>query len=146
MRRMYSENQVKEIVKELLAITNGMGVVRVMDAPASTTLTDEQIELIRGGTFIKGLFLGELNPILVPPYDSGSTYIGGIISGGSLAVYIIDKTTKVITIAEETIGLMSLKSIYSINSTVLPSFPNADGKTYTLKFVNGVLTCVEDGV
>ena len=144
MRRMYSENQVKEIVKELLAITNGMGVVRVMDAPTSTTLTDEQIELIRGGIFINGHFFGELNPILFSPYDSGSTYIGATISGGSLAVYVIDKTTKVISIESSTIGLLGLNSISSINSKILPSFPTADGKTYFLKFVNGVLTCVED--
>ena len=144
MRRMYSENQVKEIVKELLALTNGMGVVRVMDAPASTTLTDVQIEKIRGGIFINGTFLGLSNPILCPARTDVANYRGAIIAGVGINCYNIDRTTKVISLVIPTGRVLTLDSILSINSKQLPSFPSADGKTYSVKFVNGELTCVED--
>lgn len=55
--------------------------VRIMLAPSSATLTDEQIAQISEGVFIKGDFLGLKNPILLP---FGNLYSGrylGIIMG-----------------------------------------------------------------
>ena len=146
MRKMYSENQVKEIIKELLAITNGMGVVRTMDAPASTTLTDEQLALIRGGIFINGAFLGYSNPILLPAISDGSNFRGILLTDSSINLYLINKTAKVINVQGPTVRGLVLNSIYSINARVVPDFPDTDGKTYFLKYVNGVLTWVEDVV
>jgi len=85
--------------------------VRIMDAPSSTTLTDEQIAQIIDGVFIEGAFLGYKNPVLLPATQLTSEnddYVGTFIVGQEyygqyewrgciLGIYIISKNTKVIS-------------------------------------------------
>lgn len=40
---------------------------RVIDPPASTTLTDDEIEIFKQGCIVKGVFLGVRNPVFFPP-------------------------------------------------------------------------------
>ena len=148
MRKMYSEEQLKskavEGINDGLEVGGLVNAVAIMDAPASTTLTDAQIDKITNGVFINGTFLALLNPVFYPALLESNVFRGIVITGTGIYCYFINATTKIITLQPGTNKTISLNSIYSINTKVVPAFPTADGKTYSVKFVNGVLTCVED--
>lgn len=132
--------------------------VRKMDAPTSTTLTDEQINLIKEGMFINGTFLGYKNPVLFPAdsYYAGGP-IGGFIIGQSgdrsrLARYTINnKVIGVSTSVEIGYGDNDSGSTLVLKGAKInfmgkdfPAYPDDAVNTYTLKLVAGVLTWVQD--
>lgn len=150
MRRMYSENQIKMLVQQ--GIDEGQiqvaqslegAYVKIMDAPSSTTLTEEEYENIKGGVFIQGEFLTYTNPILCPCNPSGAVRRGLIISGNELAVYAIIDSTKEISLVSASTGILAVRSVNSINGKAIPSYPSNTG-TFVLKCVDGVLTWVEE--
>lgn len=121
--------------------------VKTMPAPASTTLTDEQIDQIIGGVFMQGTFLGYTNPVFFPVASNFETYHYGLMIapvinlGTQLAIYGINKTTKVITrvgpyqsIAND--GRMNAQ-ISAINNKPFPAFPASSTGSYINKYVNG---------
>ena len=121
--------------------------VRIMDAPSSTTLTDEQRTTIEDGIFIKGNFLNMRNPILTPTYVrvGGQSY--GMIMGNNpsnayqeIGLYSINDINVISRFNGE---LISLTGVRELNGKVIPVYPSATG-TFTLKSVNGVLTWVQD--
>ena len=148
MRRMFSENQLIELIKkyggdidkikeELLG-----SFVRIMDAPKSTTLTDEQIAQIREGVFINGNFLGYHNPILIPAQPVGvlDGYYGGLLIGtteypqqGPVIKGFSINTSKVIAASTNEIsfnvgysGRITIKGLYSLNDKLFPNYPSND--------------------
>lgn len=162
MRRMYSENQlialiqqyggdIEKIKEELIG-----SYVRIMDAPSSTTLTDEQIAQIQEGVFIKGTFLGQKNPILFPTVAVSDAQLTGVILSGYsnqnflFSAYNINLSTKVISL-DSSVGFqlqtiykqLNLKGLTSINNKSFPTYPSNTG-TFILKCVDGVLTWVAD--
>ena len=153
MRRMFSKEQLIKLIQdnslsqeEVVELLVGK-YVRIMEAPESTTLTDEQIAQIEEGVFINGTFLGFKNPVLCPCELYGSTYYGLIFSGGrtpNIRVYAINSATKVISLAlESSNDYIRLSGVASLNNKTIPAYPSDTG-TFTLKCVDGVLTWVED--
>lgn len=130
MRRMISEKQLNE------------RYVKIIPAPKSTTLTDEQIGVITQGVFIDGTFLDYTNPIFLPTIDQTLAYSGVLISGTTIIAYRILKETKVIEVQPSS-RVYALNSVGYINSKLIPNYPSSSG-TFTLKIVDGVLTWVED--
>ena len=147
MRRMFSEKQIQGLAQEQALDISVEKInelaVRKISAPESTTLTDEEIETINKGIFIEGTFLGYTNPVLFPTLETGSAYRGILIAGSSLGVYVINKTTKGISLVSETTKLLNARSIGSVNGKSLPDYP-ADSGTFVLKCVDGTLTWVEE--
>lgn len=130
--------------------------VRVMDAPSSTTLTDEQIEMTTEGLFINGDFLQLHNPILRPAWhnQSSNKYIGVIEGITSLGEYIqdwyeINGTTKIISrrnssiINYDTTSWISNFKFSQFRGKTIPAYPSDTG-TFVLKCVDGTLTWVEE--
>ena len=128
--------------------------VRLMDAPESTTLTDEQISQIKEGVFINGTFAGYLNPILCPCRQHSQDLIGLIISpdgygtwASFVGIYKINTTSKVFSVNTPKITFNDSKvdigSLGKVNNKNIPSYPANTG-TFTLKCVDGVLTWVQD--
>ena len=151
MRRMFSENQIKALVQEGLdegqisAAKSLIGkYVRIMDAPESTTLTDEQIAQILEGCFIEGTFLSLVNPVFLPVGgETENVYYGLILHGSGTSAYYITKSTKAITKYPNTTGRWELSNISNINGKSIPSYPANTG-TFVLKCIDGVLTWVEE--
>lgn len=117
--------------------------VRIMDAPASTTLTDEQLAQILEGCFVEGTFLSIKNPVFMPPRDEGTNYRGVVLGEDKIGAYNIVKSSKAITMLASSIGVMELQSLRSINGKTIPSYPSSTG-TFVLKCVDGVLTWVSE--
>ena len=151
MRRMYSKNQIEAIIQK--AINSGdidtatalIGkYVRIMEAPSSTTLNDEQIEQILEGCFIEGTFLSLINPVFLPVGgETENVYYGLILHGSGTSAYYITKATKAITKYPATTGRWELSNISNVNGKSIPSYPASTG-TFVLKCVDGVLTWVEE--
>ena len=154
MRQMFSKKQIEEMISEAqlseeqIAQVSEMLVghyVRIMDAPESTTLTDEQIAQIKEGVFINGEFLSDKNPILLPSGESGSGYVGCIIGASSyytrIRSYKIDKISKVISVITDNILVAS--NLFSVNGKTFPQYPSSTG-TFVLKCVDGTLSWVEE--
>ena len=131
MRRMFSEKQLNE------------KYVKVIPAPKSTTLTDDQIAQITSGMHVEGSFLGYPNPMFFPAEESSNAWTGIFQSGVYVRVYGINKTSKVIALVASTVGVVALQSIAQINGKTLPVHPSNTG-TFTLKMVDGSLAWVED--
>jgi len=124
--------------------------VRIMEAPTSTTLTDEQIAQITAGVFINGDFLSRKNPILCPTNETNDAYFGLMISGPTsqysnhtIALYKITKATKVIESVFVGITLtgnsqLSLTSLKNVNNKAIPNYPSNTG-TFGFKCVDGTL-------
>ena len=149
MRRMFSKEQLIKLIQdnslsqeEVVELLVGK-YVRIMEAPESTTLTDEQIDQIKEGVFINGTFLTLKNPVLFPPFEVSSTLRGMIMSQVNIGVYEINLSTKVISYVAESTQRVGLSSVYSLNGKPIPAYPSSSG-TFILKCVNGTLTWVEE--
>ena len=144
MRRMYSEKQLQELSLEISQEQINQLAVRKYAPPSSVTLTDEEIAIIRDGCFIEGAFLGVNNPMFCPSAnETGTNLYGIIIYGASIGVYLINKSTKIISLYNNPGKLISLDNVTAFNGVALPNYPSSTG-TFTFKSVNGVLTWVED--
>ena len=128
---------------DVTEVADNRKVVHQMDAPSSTTLTDEEIEQIKNGVFINGTILGLVNPVLMPLNESGANYRGMYIAGEKIGAFTINKESKVIALAVNTTLRIDLNSIGSINGKTLASYPANTG-TFVLKMVDGVLTWVAE--
>ena len=135
MRRMFSEKQLNE------------KYVKIIPAPKSATLTDEEMELITKGVFIEGIFLNYVNPVFFPSTLSSGTYYGMVITSTDglpfIRSYIINASTKEITLQTNFQRRIYLRNIADINGKPLPTDPSNTG-TFTLKMVDGNLAWVED--
>lgn len=126
--------------------------VKIMDAPSSTTLTDEQKAIIKDGVFINGTFMGYKNPVFFP---SNSTTYGCFIgcypdeSGTpfSISSYVINASNVISKQGAEirfnSNGKLDLSTLYRVNGKEIPNYPSDTG-TYVPKCVDGVLTWVAD--
>lgn len=121
-----------------LADAFDLETVHKMSAPTSTTLTDEQINAIKGGIFIEGTFLGKSNPVLLPYGEFTTTYRGYLISGNEMIGYSINKTTKVISLLSVGTGLMNISNINTFNGKTYPQYPENDVSKF-YKCENGTL-------
>ena len=126
--------------------------VKIMSAPTSTTLTDEQVSQILEGVFINGDFLSYHNPVLFPPMFEGARYYGlGIgkssSNRGEIFAYNIHGSTKEIGISSHVLQYTGngtvLAGILSLNGKNIPAYPSNTG-TYVLKCVDGTLTWVAE--
>ena len=121
--------EIDGVVYSLIETMTGK-FVKIMDAPESTTLNDDEINTIINGAFINGSFLGYKNPILLPAGDNGTVYKGIIFSGYadagafSMQTYYINKSTKVIAESGDD-RIITLGGIYSINGKFIPDFPSS---------------------
>ena len=123
--------------------------VNVIDAPASTTLNDDEYSKFQDGVFINGDFLELKNPVFFPVnlQTSASQLIGGYIAckgnNYKIGTYKIN-SSKVISINSENITLDYYGNLL-LNGKQYPPYPaDLTNKTYVLKLVNGVLTWVEE--
>jgi len=162
---MFSENQLEELIKKYAPeikpediqdmfdegeVSLGGKYVRIMGAPTSTTLTNEQVEQIQEGVFINGNFLGYKNPILLPFGTQSYNVNYGIIIGvdtstgriTEFATYYIDSDKK-ITKGNVFLSMNGYNSKMNIQGKQIPAYPSDTG-TFTLKMVNGTLTWVAD--
>ena len=119
-------------VLEVIAGAWGIGEkkVDVMTTPSSTTITDEEWEQIKGGTFMNTEFLGLINPqFYAPAKTSGSTWqwLGVVIGssvinrGGRFNVYEYNENNKTIRIYHNAISLEGGK--IWIDEKPLPFYP-----------------------
>lgn len=139
--------------------------VRKMDAPASTTLTDEEFAKIIEGVFINGDFLGFHNPVLDPANLIFGNYTGLIRFSKAekigIARYTINPTTKVISYSANNDMLYyypglpgNILKVIQINNTIirddmlkilnLATPQDASTSTYVPKLVNGTWTLVKE--
>ena len=130
MRRMFSEKQLNK------------QYVKIIPAPESTTLTDDQIAQFTSGVHVEGSFLGFTNPFFNAPIFVGSTYYGQFTAGQYIGAYQINSSKTISTISKTTKSI-TLRSISEINGKTLPNDPANTG-TFTLKCVDGSLAWVED--
>ena len=136
-----SETGVVAKTLNQLATTNEFGF-KVMTAPTSTTLTDEQINTIINGCVVYGTWLGNLNLVFLPyGGDNANVYWGLYFYGEGMRAYSINKTTKVISIYGDAAARWRLYSIGYINGKQLPAYPN-DSATYNFKYENNQLAWV----
>ena len=135
MRRMFSEKQLNK------------KYVKIIPAPESTTLTDDQIAQITSGVHVEGSFLGYTNPVFFPSILDPNNYVGMMLIGSVGLSYIrgysINASTKVITLSGDAQKQIYLRNIADINGKSLPANPSNTG-TFTLKMVDGILAWVKD--
>ena len=132
--------------------------VRIMDAPTSITLTNEQVLAIKEGIFFNGNLVYSAyttfkNPIFLPYIEIGSDKRGVMITTSSvynltcMYLYNINLSNE-LTIKESGIRWneyekLAIHNLSQLNGKGFPDYP-ADTGTFTLKCVNGVLTWVQD--
>ena len=129
----------------------GRKKVNVIDAPASTTLTDEELNLFKEGVFINGTFAGLNNPVIFPAKPYSDTLLVGIVCGGGSAAkqyfYYYKIENKVFSLDNAIICFeyfqLTLSKVSELNGKAVPNYPSNTG-TFTLKCVDGVLTWVQD--
>ena len=139
-------NDIIEVIANEVKPILDTHYVKILPAPESTTLTDEQIDMIKGGTFVEGEFIGFKNPVLLPPRET-EEYLVGIIMGdfesgsvNAITTYRITKATKVIQASS---GSFNIAQLSYVNGKRIPDYPASTG-TFVLKSVDGVLTWVEE--
>lgn len=115
-----------------------VNAVRKIPAPESTTLTEEEFEIIKDGVFIEGSFLTVANPVLYPPYKDGDYWYGIFIGGASFGRYAIKDDTRVISMSGEASRSLQLRSIAAINGKTYPSYPASDVRKHFISD-NGIL-------
>lgn len=148
-----SGNLTNPIIPSVASPTNQLTakseVVKIMPAPASTTLTDDEITQIINGIHINGTFLGYVNPVLFPARVTDATYYLGLLCGASEnavaveRVYRINKTTKVIDAAPYTSSVFSVNGkayiyIASLNNATFPETNPSGTEPYDLTIANGI--------
>ena len=160
---------VKTLTANSLNIGGFTDFVKIIEAPESTTLTDDEISSIIKGVFVNGAFLGYTNPVFFPALDSAlnNTYTGYAFGCTAthmhLFKYVIDKSSKVISVATNAILSMDTYGNLTINQAgggqlsiasattgtvnfrnkAIPVYPANTG-TFVLKCVDGVLTWVAE--
>lgn len=95
----------------------GRKKVNVMNAPSSTTLTDEQVTQIIHGCFINGISLGYHNPVFFPAVNSQEGVMAGegnVAAGLDFRNYTIDSSTKVISLRPTSTGVLSINKIQGV--------------------------------
>lgn len=112
--------------------------VRVIPAPASTTLTDELIEVFKEGVFVNGAFLGMVNPVFFPCKSYASNYFGLYIGADSdgtktrIGIYkITTSTNKIADISysisiSHTTGIPDFAEGAKILGKSWPSYPTTN--------------------
>lgn len=165
MRRMYSENQLIELIQkyggDIEKIKEELvgSYVRIMDAPTSRNLTSEQINAIKEGVFFNGTieypYINLINPIFLPSISIGSDLHGVVIATNTVyrqTIFyyysIATANNNYLTISESGFhwneyGKLTLNNIMYINGKAIPDYPSNTG-SFTLKCVDGVLTWVAD--
>lgn len=104
--------------------------VRIITPPESTTLTEAQFELFKGGVFVNGTFLGVENPVFTPATLIEGSYFGIIIHGNKLGVYYINPDTRQIAKQDQLHFNNGVLNITSQNLGVgVSGFVNFRGKT-----------------
>lgn len=121
--------------------------VNVIDAPTSTTLTNELISKFTGGVFVNGNLLSKFNPVFFPCFPGAGELKKGVFMGGwssscDIGHYEIN-SSKVLSIQKINISI-NYDGTLKINGKTFPEYPNDDANTYSLKLVAGVLTWVQD--
>lgn len=116
---------------------------RVITAPSSTTLTDDELTAIRSGCIINGSFLGYEKIVFMPSGEINyGEYDGLALIGNQLApeirVYTINATSKLISLSATNSLRIRLGSISQINGKALPQYPSGNA-TYNLQQSNGTL-------
>lgn len=123
--------------------------VKIMTAPASETLTNEQITQFINGIYINGTFLGYVNPVFYPARVTDATYYYGVLCGASEVavamerVYRINKTTKVIDLATYTPTTFSSDGrakiqIWELNNAKFPASNPSGTEPYDLTIANNI--------
>ena len=142
-------------VLEVLAGAWGKGnrKVNVIDAPASTTLSDELYNIIKDGVFMKGTFAGYYNPVIFPftPEQVNTGFIIGVHNNRiKLSCYSINPTTKVFTVGTELIQAwssgdqISMYAGYMVTRNLTASslkLSNKDFPEYPANTESKVLVC-----
>lgn len=186
MKRMVTDEQIIELIKKyapgfdpstieagdipqdaVLGIEDGEIVkgnlfgkyVRIMNAPASTTLTEDQVKIFKEGVFVQGWFLGLLNPIFFPcvTVAAGSTIRGLLIgtdgTNEKISEYAINASNKISIVIDLfstfpaanyiAIGRPVNMAISKLSNKAFPAYPNAaqqSGKRYHFILDDGALT------
>lgn len=125
--------------------------VRVIPAPASTTLTDDEYNAIKEGVFINGTLLGIKNPILFPfgAYNGNDYGVAiGCPSVGDQGKYTYIKayaisSAKVISVTSADFSIENTTGAVSIGNLSIPyslkikdkNFPNYPTSNTTTKFL-----------
>lgn len=155
MRKMFSQKQIEEMISEgsltpqqVYEMLVGK-YVRIMDAPESTTLSEEEANRIIEGTFIDGDFLNLKNPVFFPARLIADTIYTSVVigyrTGGDcfIGTYQITKVGNIISLRASTNKSIDLGSIDIFNGKNVPNYPSDTG-TFILKCVDGTLTWVEE--
>lgn len=129
-----------EVEPRLFNVINASDIV-------NDTLTQEQYNLITNGkrTQILGTFLILYNPIILSVNSSGTFGIMIGSRGGDefeLIGFNINSSTKVVSRANSSSGMIRLNSIYHINGKQLPAYPSSTG-TYSIVCADGTLAWVD---
>ena len=166
MKTMHSKEELWESVNEGIEageIEGGFDpselvgkFVQVIEAPESTTLTDEQIALFREGIFVNGTFLGFSNPVFYPAVELadintiGSLVVGRLSQRIYVSKYVINKSTKAISLVQHYMEFdLAGSSIYTskifLNGKNFPDYPTDTTKAYKLvQQIGGTLAWEED--
>jgi hypothetical protein len=141
LRRIVEDNTVVAQIGDVEQSLVGK-YVKIIQAPTSTTLTDDIIAEFCKGCIINGSFLGFDNPIIMPAKETTIYYLGILIAGHEMTAYRITKETKVIE-KQLYSRVYALNSVGYINGKLIPGYPSPTG-TFVLKCVNGTLTWVAE--
>ena len=112
-----------------IATTDYFGF-KVIPAPSSANLSDDEIAVISGGCIINGTFLNEPNPVFMPTSTPQFNEIAGIMFSGeglscNIYVYSINTSSKVITkYSGQSAKRLSLSGILRINGKNIPDYPS----------------------
>jgi len=138
---------------------------RVIDPPASTTLTDEEVELFKQGAQINGTFAGFEKPTIFPLFDMAFASLdsycgmmcGNVVNAGGVfkfKQYRLNKTTKVFTTKSDGAGQLSfglwdgeyvdLGTRVNINQKRWPPSWPAAGMITKLRYANHVMSWADD--
>ena len=121
----------------------------ILNAPSSTTLTQEEYGIVSNGCVINGTFLGMKNPVFMPVGEVSWGEVRGIVFTtdqlvGKMYIYSINATSRVIQkYTGENAKAIDLEDIRRINGKNIPNYPSSTG-TFVLKCVDGTLTWVAE--
>ena len=155
MRRMFSKNQIIDLVNENLTSEvleeklNGH-FVKIIEVPESTTLSDEEYEYFKEGVFINGNYVIDgttlHNPVFFPAGLYNSKLYGYCIYMSSYVTYFRSfeiSESKVISLASPSTQYIYLDNILVLNGKSIPAYPSNSG-TFVLKCIDGDLSWVAE--